>query len=775
MCTGRIQSTRDAQVSRLWQTAILTVFVCLAVLYSVANPILESPDELHHYGFVEHLVRRNELPVQRPGESTVYAQEGSQPPLYYVLGALLIAPIDVRESVADVDRNPHALIGIGLARENYNLLVHSESERWPWRGLSLAVHMLRLFSVTLGALTVWGTYRLGRLLFPTEPALALGAMAFTAFNPMFIYLSSSINNDNLVVCLSTWVLVGCVQTFRQKPTMLQCTVLGTLAGLAAIAKVSGVLLIPFALLALTASHSTTVPAGSVSGQVYTGKPVLRIRDLGRYIRQALVVLGIASIIAGWWYARNLVLYGELTGTKAMLEVFGTRDGPVTLRSLFQEYKGFRMTYWGLLGAVNIIIRPVWAYIVLESVALLGLAGVLRWIANRASRQRWGLRPGTAYSHGLLLLALWIIALHLSLLRWTTLTYASQARLIFPAIGAISLLTIWGVCAWFRPKHWYRVIGAVIAFETAIAIAVPWTTILPAYTAPPPLTIDQIPGEAIPFRTRYGDNIELYAYILEDDVLFPGDSTMVTLYWRALGEIDQDYSVYLHLFGQDGEQVAFRDSLAGMALYPTSRWQAGDVIRDTYQLTVTRGARVPTLARLNVGLYEYDTMERLPVRDGNGREVLQPTLGFIKLAGHGQEPTPTHRLSYTFEGGVRLVGYDLDESNAQPGSDVSLTLYWQTAPLARDYTVFVHLVTPDGRLVGQGDAPPMFGEYPTSYWGQDEWLEDRHVLHIDHDAPTGEKRIVVGLYDIQGQRLPVSTGATSPGDSVEIGTLKIGRP
>jgi len=777
MLAGGRCAACSVRASCLWPGIVITAFACLATIYSVVNPILESLDEIPHYGYIEHLMGGGGLPVQRPGENTVYEQEGSQPPLYYALGALLLSGIDVPEGVDSLNRNPHALIGIGLARENRNVLVHSESEGWPWRGLSLAVHMLRLFSVTLGALTVWGIYRLGRLLFPTEPALALGGMAFAAFNPMFIYLSSSINNDNLVICLSTWVLVGCVQTIQRKPTLLQCVSLGTLAGLAAIAKVSGALLIPFSLLALAVSHSSAVPAGRVTSQVYSGTLVPRIRNPARYIKQALVFLGVASMIAGWWYVRNLVLYGELTGTKAMLSVFGTRNGPITLQSLFQEYKGFRMSYWGLLGAVNIVIRPGSAYILLETIFALGVGGAIRWIALRAREQEppGNIELSAAFWASLGLLVLWIVALHVSLLRWTSLTYASQARLIFPALGALSLLVLWGLCAWFPPRLWSRVITTAVAIEAIVAIAVPWTTIAPAYRTPDTLSVEQIPESALSFHTRYGDAIALVAYELEDISLEPGESTMVTLYWQALAPVDRDYSVYLHLFGRDGEMIAFRDSLAGMALYPSSRWKPGEVIRDSYELRISPDATGPVAARLNAGLYLYPTMERLPVSDGLGREVLQPTLGYIKIEGAGNALDANYALDYTLGDGVRLVGYDLEESRVAAGQNLRLTLYWETAPLEAEYTVFVHLVNADGRLLGQGDGPPMAGQYPTTYWGTGESIIDVHDLLIEADAPSGEAIILVGLYREDGQRLPVSLHGQPAGDSAFITTVAISEP
>mgnify|MGYP005870640771 FL=1 len=61
-----------------------------------------------------------------------------------------------------------------------------------------------------GLLTVLLTYLLGRELFPRRPWLALLGAALAAFSPMFLFISGSVNNDNLVVTLATlslWLLL----------------------------------------------------------------------------------------------------------------------------------------------------------------------------------------------------------------------------------------------------------------------------------------------------------------------------------------------------------------------------------------------------------------------------------------------------------------------------------------------------------------------------------------------------------------------------------------
>jgi len=112
------------------------------------------------------------------------------------------------------------------------------------------------------------------------------------------------------------------------------------------------------------------------------------------------------------------------------------------------------------------------------------------------------------------------------------------------------------------------------------------------------------------------------------------------------------------------------------------------------------------------------------------------------------------LDVQFEGGIRLLGYALRDSEGRavdqlavrPGETVRLTLYWQTdAQIEQNYTVFTHLLDPTGWMRGQQDSPPRQGTWPTSWWVPGELVVDRHAIPVADDAPPGLYAIEVGLY------------------------------
>ncbi|NDJ76651.1 MAG: hypothetical protein GYB65_10365, partial [Chloroflexi bacterium] len=93
---------------RVLLSLILAGYLILALVYSLVTPLFEASDELWHYPLVEHLANNGlKLPTQDPANPGLWRQEGSQPPLYYFLGAALTAWVDTADFDDVYQENPH--------------------------------------------------------------------------------------------------------------------------------------------------------------------------------------------------------------------------------------------------------------------------------------------------------------------------------------------------------------------------------------------------------------------------------------------------------------------------------------------------------------------------------------------------------------------------------------------------------------------------------------------------------------------------------------------
>jgi hypothetical protein len=119
----------------------------------------------------------------------------------------------------------------------------------------------------------------------------------------------------------------------------------------------------------------------------------------------------------------------------------------------------------------------------------------------------------------------------------------------------------------------------------------------------------------------------------------------------------------------------------------------------------------------------------------------------------------------FAGRVLLRQAQVLTEAAAPGGQVRVALEWQALQrLTEDYTVFVHLLGPDGLVHGQIDAWPVSGTRATSTWTPGEVISDPYTIPVAAGAPPGEYHVEVGLYLLAtGERLAVLNADGLPVD------------
>lgn len=718
--------------ARCGLVCLVFLYIGPAVFYSLITPLFEAPDEVWHYAYVRYLVEKRALPPLT-GEDTGAYQEVGQPPLYYAVAALLSrwASDDDLENL--MWHNPgFGYQAGGTVNDNKNMLIHTEAERFPWRGAVLAVRLARLASLFFGVLTVVAAWGLGQEAFPERPELAFAVAALAALTPQFLFISGIVNNDSAAAAVSTLVLWMLARTLNRGVTLGRSLLTGIAVGLAALTKSSLLLLLPLAL-------------------AVVGGEMLRRPARARATITLSALLLSACATGGWWYLRNALVYNDPLAVQVHVNTPWGRLSPASLRMILSELPAVYRSFWGAFGWGHVEF-PRWVYLALAVAPVSSLAG---WVGGLKHRRIPGRRA-------ILLLALvWWALMVAALLEWMRRVEAPHGRLLFPALAAQTVLLVGG---WAALPH-LPFPQITLAFLLVLNLLTPPAVIRPAF-APPALTS---PAEAARkvqgTELIYGGVVRLLGASLDKKSVSPGEVLKVRVCWEGLAAMERDYTVFVHLVGRDNIRVGERHTYPGLGRFPTSLWPPGQAFCDVYRIRVVEWAPVPELYDVVVGLYDANTGERLPVHTPWGAEVGLPIVAQVRVASSGASaglPGDAHPLAYRLGEQIALVGYRVS-GEIRSGELLTVTLYWRAIEAPQeDYTVFLHLLGEGGgRPLAQDDSAPRRGRYPTSAWVAGEVVPDEHVLALPPLENVPHVQLGVGMYSRATlERLPV-TGPDGP--------------
>ncbi len=112
-------------------------------------------------------------------------------------------------------------------------------------------------------------------------------------------------------------------------------------------------------------------------------------------------------------------------------------------------------------------------------------------------------------------------------------------------------------------------------------------------------------------------------------------------------------------------------------------------------------------------------------------------------------------AHRFGDSLELLGYTTSPLPVHPGATLMITMDWKAdAPVATNYSSFVHLVASNGNTVAQSDNVHV-ADFPTTRWRPGAYARDVHVIQLPNTLTPGSYRVDVGLYDrTTGHQLPI---------------------
>ncbi len=343
------------------KTVLALILVAWAILFANNLPLIAPVlgfDRDGHLEYVDYILKNGALPLASDGWQMY------QPPLFYVLSALIVLPFG------------------GVASSDPGVMV------------------LRIFSMTTGMAMVVVVFLCLRLLFPKQPGRQITGLLLAGFLPANVCLAHHVTNENLSALLFTVTLYFTLRVTRGgKPSVGLLVATGGFLGLSLLTKFSTVLAVPLILIAVAWKP------------LFDKKPAPAFRAGG-------IVFVTFLVVCGWHFARVWRRFGTpLMGNWDPRLSFAwwqdpgyhtgnwyVRFGDALVSPLFSSINGIAdgvyATLWGdglCSGSAVMSFRPQWNYDLMNWGYVLALPATLTLLTGiAAALARLLRRPNPEY-------------------------------------------------------------------------------------------------------------------------------------------------------------------------------------------------------------------------------------------------------------------------------------------------------------------------------------------------------------------------------------------
>lgn len=271
-------------------------------------------------------------------------------------------------------------------------------------------------------------------------------------------------------------------------------------------------------------------------------------------------------------------------------------------------------------------------------------------------------------------------------------------------------------------------------------------------------LNDIPTIQNPVNITYNSTIQFLGYDLDNTRILQGSMFKITYYWKLLKSMDEDYIIFVH-FLNESEKIVFQNDHRPQVA--TSKWPIGPIFKETHIVKTPKDVGVGNYY-LFLGLYNQKE-SRLPVTSeyeiNKTREDVLSKISKIK-----------YEKYEIYDNKIQFMGYNLDKTTVEKGKSFRITYFWKSlGQVDVNYTIFVHFIDENGRIMFQQDHEPAYGIYATSNWNRGEIIKEDYEVRAPKEVPDGNYRIRIGLYDQNtGFRLRLLDGE----NSLIIGSIKI---
>jgi 4-amino-4-deoxy-L-arabinose transferase-like glycosyltransferase len=376
-----------------WLILLLTVILVVkGVLWSLAFPLWQGPDEEDHYAVIQFIAETGRLPDENdtylPDEVTISRELAD-------VGRLPYAP-EQRQAFSDTPFGPgetafaelppetrssidlQAVGKLNKATPLYYLLAAGVYRIFDDGDLLYRAQVQRLLAVLIGAPLVLVSYLITRLLFPTLAAMRLTIPFLVTFHPLISEIVAVVSVDGLLILCYSLLILFCLLIFRDGLTWWWALGTGVVFAVGMLTKPTLSGIVP--LIALLVVYDWWRSKGQ------------RWQVVGAAILMNMVII----LPVSWWVLRSLRINNDPLYFNPVVEGHRIIQNPfydyAPLQHMLDYYQsvwgGIFTTWWAHFGWLDTALPP-WVYFVLRGLTILAIVGLLVALIRRGQEmQDW---------------------------------------------------------------------------------------------------------------------------------------------------------------------------------------------------------------------------------------------------------------------------------------------------------------------------------------------------------------------------------------------------
>ena len=350
---------------------------CIGLIWLLVIPPLDAPDAPAHLEAVMQVREEHMLPQVHfaPGNPVTQVIESPIDPKTRSYVAKIIPRLPVNNAWIGLPyksvQPPLYYVAAGLAAQ----LVPPKPRT--------VMYIARLVAILFGAATVYFCWLTARELAPQSPGWAIASAGVIALLPEFCFTNAHVANDSTVNLAATAAFYVWIRGLRHPEFDRHLFGGGAMLGLALLSKLSAAVLVPGLTLVILF-------------RIFQLRP--STLGLSKWLKRSGSIIAGAIIgtllVSGWWFVRNVFVYGEPSGTKAevriVAETFIKADftRPRTAHDLLRYTLE---SLWGRFGWNDITLpREVYhfcncaAFVLVCLSVLAGISLLVLWVMRKQS-------------------------------------------------------------------------------------------------------------------------------------------------------------------------------------------------------------------------------------------------------------------------------------------------------------------------------------------------------------------------------------------------------